>query len=606
MQYLSKSDFLIAQSCPTKLYYKKKGYPNSADQNEYMEYLAEGGYMVGKLATLLYPEGIHVSTDRDHQKSIRLTEEHLKEKNVTLFEAAIESKGKLIRVDILEKKGNTINLIEVKSKSFTTTDDPKEHEKVIRGLKDYILDVAYQYYVLSEKYPEYKIKPFLFMPDKAKRTKVEGLNHLFNAKKVADNKESKFRSFEVSVDLTRIDDILNDDIMTLVDLEDEVMDMQEYIAENVKDLLKSLKNGISKIEKPIDKNCFKCEFQEKDDNHSASGYDECWKDMPEPEHHIRDLYYGGTLGGSKDPYYNEMIRSGELSIFDVPIDLLKGKRGERQLIQIQNTKENKEWFDPKLKDILDSWEYPLHFIDFETSLHALPFHKNMRPYETVAFQWSCHTIKKKGGDLIHSEWLNLEPEFPNFKFAESLMEQIGLEGTPLMWSSYENTILRQIYEQFEVYNYSNPELKNWLENIVKLDKDDTGSFIDMNKLTLEYYFHPMMKGKTSIKCVLPAVMSCFKSPRIQSWLENFEDSLSLFEKTDDGTVVSPYKLLPPIDMYDEAESVKDGTGAMLCYADLMFGIKKVDLTKKENYERALKRYCKLDTLAMVIIWEHWV
>jgi len=229
----------------------------------------------------------------------------------------------------------------------------------------------------------------------------------------------------------------------------------------------------------------------------------------------------------------------------------------------------------------------------------------MRPYETVAFQWSCHTIEKKGGDIIHSEWLNLEPEFPNFKFAESLMKKIGLSGTPLMWSSYENTILKQIYEQMEVYNYKNTELRKWLEAIVKLDKDDAGSFVDMNKLTLDYYFHPMMKGKTSIKWVLPAVMSCFNSPRIKGWLKNFEEDLSLYKLNDSGIVESPYKLLPSIDVFDEAESVKDGTGAMLCYADLMFGINKGDLTKKENYQRALKRYCKLDTLAMVIIWEHW-
>ena len=26
---------------------------------------------------------------------------------------------------------------------------------------------------------------------------------------------------------------------------------------------------------------------------------------------------------------------------------------------------------------------------------------------------------------------------------------------------------------------------------------------------------------------------------------------------------------------------------------------------KQKYSGALKKYCKLDTLAMVIIWEHW-
>jgi len=32
-----------------------------------------------------------------------------------------------------------------------------------------------------------------------------------------------------------------------------------------------------------------------------------------------------------------------------------------------------------------------------------------------------------------------------------------------------------------------------------------GRFMDLNDLTIKYYFHPQMKGKTSIKKVLPAI-----------------------------------------------------------------------------------------------------
>ena len=59
--------------------------------------------MVGKLATLLYPDGILIETGTDHQEAINKTKEYLGQENVILFEAAIESKGKLIRVDILER-----------------------------------------------------------------------------------------------------------------------------------------------------------------------------------------------------------------------------------------------------------------------------------------------------------------------------------------------------------------------------------------------------------------------------------------------------------------------------------------------------------------------
>ena len=53
---LFKSDFKVARSCPSKLYYKKNGYPSANDGNKYMEYLAQGGYAVCKLATLHFPK----------------------------------------------------------------------------------------------------------------------------------------------------------------------------------------------------------------------------------------------------------------------------------------------------------------------------------------------------------------------------------------------------------------------------------------------------------------------------------------------------------------------------------------------------------------------
>ena len=50
MTYLSKSDFKVAQTCPTKLYYKKNKYPSQKDENEYLVLLADGGFMIGRLA----------------------------------------------------------------------------------------------------------------------------------------------------------------------------------------------------------------------------------------------------------------------------------------------------------------------------------------------------------------------------------------------------------------------------------------------------------------------------------------------------------------------------------------------------------------------------
>ncbi len=40
-------------------------------------------------------------------------------------------------------------------------------------------------------------------------------------------------------------------------------------------------------------------------------------------------------------------------------------------------------------------------------------------------------------------------------------------------------------------------------------------------------------------------------------------------------------------------------------AHMLYGLAKNDPAKKALLREALRIYCKLDTLAMVVIWEHW-
>jgi len=60
---LSKSDFKVAGTCPTKLYYRKLGYPSTNHENPYLEFLADGGYMVEAIAKLMFPEGREIVAD---------------------------------------------------------------------------------------------------------------------------------------------------------------------------------------------------------------------------------------------------------------------------------------------------------------------------------------------------------------------------------------------------------------------------------------------------------------------------------------------------------------------------------------------------------------
>ena len=149
------------------------------------------------------------------------------------------------------------------------------------------------------------------------------------------------------------------------------------------------------------------------------------------------------------------------------------------------------------------------------------------------------------------------------------------------------------------------QLNIWLKGIVKFGKEDQTRLLDMNKFTLEHYFHPKMKGKTSIKKVLPAVLYENTSERISRWLKEFDSKFSLLNEKD-GRITDPYAQLPPLDIFDQGEKyLKDGGGAMAAYQDILFGLRKNDAKSLKAYEKGLLNYCKLDTLAMVIIWEHW-
>ena len=76
--------------------------------------------------------------------------------------------------------------------------------------------------------------------------------------------------------------------------------------------------------------------------------------------------------------------------------------------------------------------------------------------------------------------------------------------------------------------------------------------------------------------------------------------------------MNPYKTLPAI--FDEKameeieaegnlSNLDNGGAAMIAYAYLQFS----DMTdaERELYRNALLRYCELDTMAMVMIWEYW-
>jgi hypothetical protein len=596
--YITKSDITSTRDCDTKLYYRKKRYPSLLKDDPYLAFLADGGYMVEKMARLLFPDGLEVEGKDDIGISAQTTRQILEAGDATLFEATIIHPPFLARIDILRRVGTELWMIEVKSSSIVTSDEKPpfrgQRGKIESSWLPYLEDVTFQFMVLSRAYPAWKIIPCLCVVDKA-RSATE--NSTYNMFKLSDMKGALTTSRPDVVYLGRLDGMINEHVLAIERVDEEVHELMDEVRGRAERLAGSLQQGsLRKIATDLGVKCKKCEFRTKSAPGKPDGFAECWGKLCKSDPHILDLYRIDLLGGKNSDFVRDMADRGQACLTDIPDSILKGKSAIRQKIQIEYTKLNKEYIDPELPRFLKGQSYPLHFIDFEASRLALPYHAGMHPYEIAAFQWSCHSIQGKSGAVVHHEWLNDADAFPNFEFARSLRQVLGDKGTIYTWSPYERTTLKSILSQMQEYGEMDSDLTDWLATI---SDPRCNRVVDLYDLAKRYYFHPLMKGRLSIKYVLPAIWNLNESLRKDPLFAGYE------AYDDDGALKNPYDVLPVLPIGESEEVVKEGTGAMRVYQEMMYGLAGQNPEKRQSYRKLLLQYCRLDTLAMVIIWKHW-
>lgn len=654
-RYLTKSRFKIAQECPTKLYYhdRKNEYANQKDSNEFLKALAMGGFQVGELAKVMHPEGFGNDIEElDHKIALTRTEKLLTRKNVTIFEAAIQYGDLFIRIDILKKKGKHVELIEVKAKSFDGKDCSDMEQKRSKApdskWRPYLEDVAFQKYVLTHAFPEFIVSSYLMLANKKAKATVNQLNQHFT---LHENK-SGFSYAAISDTLLADPSLIGDSILTRVNV-DPIVD---YLWYNDKAYDQGFEERIAwyaenhvkgdKIIAPLSSACATCEFRATSEEKAKglkSGFEECWKHhLQWKDEDFKDPHMFELWDNRRKKRYleNRKFKLADLDAEDIgnPSDIETPDspmtRTQRQWLQVKKAirGDSTPYIDKEgLKAKMDSWTYPLHFIDFETSVVAIPFHKDMRPYETVAFQFSHHKVYEDGKIEHANEFLSVDPGyFPNFDFVRALRKALeGDSGSVFRYADHENSVLCQIWQQLEDRKPKDQHaLQTFIESITSPTDGVTrpwmpGSrnMIDLLKVIKDYYYHPATKGSNSIKAVLPAILSdseylqekysqpIYGTDLIPSY--NFENHSWITMK--EGQVVDPYKQLPSvIESFDESElenisntlqkNVADGGAAMMAYAYLQFADYPHELA--ESTEEALLRYCELDTLAMVFIWKY--
>lgn len=644
---LTKSRYKLALECPTKLFYTgKTEYENQQNNNTFLEALAEGGYQVGELAKCYYPGG-HDITDRGYDAPLNKTNKLLEQENVVIFEAAVQYKNFFIRVDVLEKKGNTLNLIEVKSKSFEGDDKAFLSKKgfVASGWSSYLEDVAFQKYVMQKAFPDKQIKAFLMLADKSKTSTVNGLNQLFQIVKGKDDRKSVKVVGDTSLEalgkpvLSKVNvDELADRIMR----DEAYKDKPEMAFEDKINYWADHYKKDQKIISQVDLRCFGCEFNT-DDPDKKSGFRECWSRFytwSEAQYQKPKITEIWNYRGKKKLFEEEGIIFME-DVYESHFgDTSPKKDGtistkERQWMQVEKVQQDDHSFyldKDGMKDLMDTFTYPLHFIDFETSMVAIPFYKGQHPYEQVAFQFSHHIMNKDGSIAHVGEFIEMEKgKFPNFDFLRALKKELENDnGTIFRFAEHENTVLNQISVQLlktdkgEVPDRD--ELLKFIYSITHKSKIREGGerdMVDMLKMVKDYFYDPLMKGSNSIKVVLPAALNASKyvqnkyskpiygkNSQIKSL--NFEDGWIWIKQDEHGDIKSPYKLLPPIfddidqklaDEFTTEENLADGGAAMVAFAKMQFT--DISETERNAIIKGLLKYCELDTLAMVMIYEFW-
>lgn len=596
---LSKSDFKLAMSCPTKLYYREKRYPDNLADDPYLQMLAEGGYMVEQLAKQLFDDGVTLNYRGGAEKASAETMQYLNTgEPVTLFEATLLEGLRLARVDILRRSASGFDLYEVKSSTFDSEDADKRISKTGSAFKnltrphginskwiEYLQDVAYQYTILRDLFPDVPVRAHLILVNKSVEVPFDGMPDWF---RILRSDDGRLHSVEFIGDPAKARE---SKVVVGFDVTAEVTELEADVRANAEKFAASLSPQLTRIEAPLGSGCRQCEFRLPQDV-EPNGFLECWGERGLEHPHVLDLYRGAKLS-------DELIARGISGYHDIPDEVMaaeSGVSGEQRRRHVKQNKLGQEWIGSGLSSAVSRVKWPLRFLDFEAAQIALPHHHGMKPYGKLAFQWSCHIQNAPGEPLSHHEYLNDVPEWPNEDFARSLRNVLGDDGTILVWSHYENSVLNGIAEDLSAVGRGDEELADWLRSVLLIPAADGGRQLDMLPLCRNEYYHPAMVNSYSIKAVLDAVWK--SSPFVR---ERFTEITGL---VGDSTL-GPYAALSSLSIGGMDQRVAEGTGAMKAYFAMVYGVDRDDPGARAAWRKLLLKYCELDTLAMVLIWEYW-
>lgn len=275
------------------------------------------------------------------------------------------------------------------------------------------------------------------------------------------------------------------------------------------------------------------------DPHSCDFNDYCWGHIPKQS--VFNLY---RMSG-KNKF--ELYHQGKIEYQDLAKE---DSLSKVQNIQVTSTLSKQPMIAPEIiQEFIDTLEYPINFLDFETFYEAIPRFDGQKPYMQMPFQYSLH-ILQEDGSMEHKEFLGDEHIDPRNDLVIQMLGDLTDTGSIMAYNMpFEKRMIKEMASAYPTYENSLSQL---------LDR-----FVDLlDPFRKLGYYHPGFNGSFSIKSVLPAL---------------FPSDSEL-----------DYKAL----------NIQHGGMAMDTFANLH---KLKEQEKRDKIRNDLLSYCRLDTLAMVKI-----
>ena len=486
---ISKTDYMRWRQCSRDawLAIHEPSIYYSFEPTEFELLLRETGADVEETARKLFPDGVLVEGRDDAAQ--QLTQKLIDAKTPVIFQPVFCKDGFLAAADVLQFNDETgsYSIHEIKSSSSVK--------------KEYVYDVAFQAILL--RLCGLKIDQVFLMhlnPEYVRKGDLD-LPGLFSTE-------------EMTLQIEEVEEVV-------------VREMGESVA-----YLSNANNQAKQCD---------CIYKGRSGHCTTFSY----SNPHVPAYGVHDI---SRIGSSRKKL-QDMVDAGILELDQIPDHI---ELSERQRSQVDTYKSGDILIQKDaISTELEGLKFPLYFIDYETHLSAVPLFDGWSPNKQVPFQYSLHIVEDPSGEPVHREFLHIVMEDPDIPFASSLRENIGPEGTIIVW-----------HKTFELSQVNKPMTERHPE-YAEFFADFEGRTFDLEDMfTKQYYVDPAFLGKTSVKNVLP--------------------------------VLAPELSYQDLDIHD-------GAAASATWPKLVSG--ELNEEEREKICEDLRKYCGLDSYAMYAIWK---